>query len=74
MNEFDLGLFSRRLQIVLEYRTESKQYAPWAEEHGFAQNTMSQWLRGKNPPSVPALFKLCKELDVSADFLLGLEE
>ena len=39
-----------------------------------AAATYSGWEHGKREPSFEMLVKLCRILDVSADYLLGLEE
>lgn len=36
--------------------------------------SVSRWVRGKRVPDAETLYKLCKALDVSADYLLGLSE
>ncbi len=35
---------------------------------------MSNWRKGDNVPSVEVFTKVCKYLDVSADYLLGLSD
>ena len=43
-----------------------------------AANVSKQWVtdykRGKSVPSIDTLYLICKFLDVSADYLLGLED
>ena len=34
--------------------------------------SVSRWVRGKRVPDAETLYRLCKALDVSADYLLGL--
>ena len=36
--------------------------------------SVSRWVNGKRVPDADMLSKLCKVLDVSADYLLGLSE
>lgn len=35
---------------------------------------ITNWKKGKNLPSIETLYKLCILLNVSADYLLGLDE
>ena len=39
---------------------------------GTTEVSISRYLKGKRIPSADVLYKLCKALDVSADYLLGL--
>ncbi len=39
-----------------------------------SEGNITNWKTGKNLPSVDILYKLCKLLDESADYLLGLDE
>lgn len=36
--------------------------------------SVCRWVRGKRIPDAEMLYKLCKALDISADYLLGLSE
>ena len=38
------------------------------------QSTISEWLTGKNEPSIESLWKLADYFDVSVDFLIGRKE
>lgn len=38
------------------------------------QSTISEWLTGKNEPSIESLWKLADFFDVSVDFLIGRKE
>lgn len=39
-----------------------------------SKQCISDYKRGKSVPSIDTLYLLCKFLDVSADYLLGLED
>lgn len=39
-----------------------------------SKSNISNWRKGDNVPSVEVLTKVCKYLDVSADYLLGLSD
>ncbi len=41
---------------------------------GNAQSAIVYWESNKQEPTISALKKLCKFFDVSADYLLGLED
>lgn len=44
-----------------------------AKGAGLAQSPTSRWKQGNSLPSAEALIKICKYLNVSADYLLELE-
>lgn len=44
-----------------------------AKALGISRSNISNWKNGTNYPSVEMLIKLCKLLDISADYLLGLD-
>ncbi|MDE6397814.1 MAG: helix-turn-helix domain-containing protein [Clostridiales bacterium] len=39
-----------------------------------SKQCISDYKSGKSMPSIDTLFRICKYLDVSADYLLGLED
>lgn len=41
---------------------------------GVSQQVISDYKAGRSVPSLEKLYKLCKYLDVSADYLLGLDD
>ena len=45
-----------------------------AEQIGSAQSAIYYWESNKQEPTISALKKLCQYLNVSADYLLGLED
>lgn len=44
-----------------------------ARELGSKQGNVARWLNGAHTPSLPIMADMCKVLNVSADWLLGLE-
>lgn len=38
------------------------------------QSNITKWKKGENVPSLEVFFELCEILEVSADYLLGLED
>lgn len=45
-----------------------------AEQIGVTQDSISLWEKGKRIPDTQYIISLCKILNISSDYLLGLEE
>ena len=45
-----------------------------AEKLNVDNSNISKWKKGENIPSLEIFYELCKILDVSADYLLGLDD
>jgi transcriptional regulator with XRE-family HTH domain len=45
-----------------------------AKKLNIAESNISNWKNGDNLPSLQVLYELCKILDESADYLLGLTD
>lgn len=45
-----------------------------AERLNMDQSNITKWKKGENVPSLEVFFELCGILEVSADYLLGLED
>lgn len=45
-----------------------------AKRSGVSRNTIYEYMWGKITPNITVLMKLCKTLNVSADYLLGLKK
>lgn len=62
--------FAERLTIELKgiKQTELAAYL------GIRASNISDWKKGKYKPSLDVFYKLCTYLDVSADYLLGLND
>ena len=41
---------------------------------GLKQSQISEWLKGKSLPGYSSLKAICQNIDVSADYLLGLKD
>ena len=41
---------------------------------GTTEQSLSRWANGNRTPNADMLYRMCKALDVSADYLLGLSE
>lgn len=58
-----------------EVREENKLYQrQLAEKLGYTQVCIAMWEAGTRNPSPEDIIRLCKVLNVSADYLLGLED
>ena len=67
-----MSLFSERLKSIrIERKLTQKQVA---EGIGVAESYYQIYEYGKKEPSISKLEKLCRYLNVSADFLLGLSD
>ena len=65
-------LFSQRIsEEIKESPYTQKQIAKIL---GISESNITNWKKGENLPSVDILYKLCQILEVSADYLLGLED
>lgn len=64
-------MFVEKLEIILKEKhlTMNK----LAKAIGYSQSATSQWKKGRMP-QIDILQKICKYLDVSADYLLDLDE
>ena len=62
--------FVNRLNSEIESRNLTQQQA--AELTGITQASFSHYLSGKRTPAFCELYKICKGLKVSADYLLGI--
>ncbi len=49
-------------------------YRQMARETGFSDTALGRWEQGKQIPNIEILIELCKYFNVSADYLLGLED
>lgn len=64
--------FSERLNEVL--KTSKYSQKELAKMLNISEGNISNWKKGLNLPSVELLYKLCKLLGESADYLLGLSD
>lgn len=64
--------FQERFNECLRY-SEKKQ-VELARAANISKQCISDYKSGKSVPSIETLFLICKFLDVSADYLLGLED
>ena len=64
--------FSERL--VLELKSSALTQKEIAEKLHIDAANITNWKKGINIPSLEVFYELCKILDVSADYLLGLSD
>ncbi len=64
--------FGQRLKAALNSRQMMQKEL--AEKIGVSEVVISRYVHGGRIVSVPILIEICKALNVSADYLLGLNE
>ena len=64
--------FKERFNEVL--KTSGKSQTQIAQELNITKQCVNDYKMGKSVPSLETLWLLCKCLDVSADYLLGLKD
>ena len=64
--------FTERFNECLRYANVRQ--TELARAANVSKQCISDYKSGKSVPSIDTLFLLCKFLDVSADYLLGLED
>lgn len=64
--------FTQRFDETLKY-SNVKQTA-LAKAANVSKQCISDYKAGKSVPSIDTLYLICKYLDISADYLLGLED
>jgi len=62
--------FAERFSEVLKVKKINQK--DFAKRIGFSQPTVNCWCTGRYEPNLETLFKICRELNESADYLLGL--
>ncbi|MBQ9081372.1 MAG: helix-turn-helix transcriptional regulator [Clostridia bacterium] len=67
-----MDIFAIRLkEIRIEKGFTQKQLAAAIKT---TDDSIYSWEKGRSQPSIEMLRNLCKELDISADYLLGLKD
>lgn len=65
-------LFTQRFQEALSQASISQ--VELANRIGISKQCISDFKSGKSFPSIQTLYLICKELNVTSDYLLGLSE
>lgn len=69
---FNNKIFSDRLNDLMERANISA--LALSKIIGFSDTTILKWKKGKIVPTIDKLYALCQYFDVSADYLIGLED
>ena len=69
---FNNKIFSDRLSELMK-KTNISALA-LSKVLGFSDTTILKWKKGKIIPTIDKLYALCQYFDVSADYLIGLED
>ena len=64
--------FQERFSEIITYSNVKQ--TELAKAANVSKQCISDYKAGKSVPSIDTLFLICKYLDVSADYLLGLED
>lgn len=64
--------FQERFTECLQYSNVKQ--VDLAKAANVSKQCVTDYKRGKSVPSIDTLYLICKYLDVSADYLLGLED
>ena len=68
----NMNKFRERLKETLKYNSMSQ--VTLAKRTGMSQSVINNYCTGKREPTLDVLLLICRALDVSADYLLGLED
>lgn len=71
MDETELNRLHRRLKRALTAKNISQREL--GRRIGATQASVSHYVNGRRLPGAATLYRICRELDISADWLLGLE-
>ena len=61
-------------RLVVELKASTLTQKEIAEKLHIDAANITNWKKGTNIPSLEVFYELCKILDVSADYLLGLSD
>lgn len=63
------------IERLKELRKEKKlNQTQFAKAIKVSQSTVAKWENGERTPNIDFLFLICKEMGVSADYLIGLTD
>ncbi len=65
------NLSCRLREIRLEAKLTQMEFG---QKLGVSQDTVSLWEKGKSLPAAEYIILICKQFDISADYLLGLKD
>ena len=61
-------------RIKQELKAQNKKQVDLAKHLGVQKSTLSEWLNNNNEPPMKVIVDIAKYLEVSTDYLLGLED
>lgn len=61
-------------RVKQELKVQGKMQKDLCNHLNVNASTMSEWLNGKNEPPMKTIVEIAKFLEVSTDYLLGLED
>ena len=67
-----MEIFGNR--VKQELKQQNKKQIDLARYLGVQKSTLSEWLNNNNEPSMQAIVDIAKYLNVTTDYLLGLED
>lgn len=67
-----MTIFTERFNELVE--TNKINLTELANYCGIGKSNVSNWRKGDNLPSLEVFSKICKYLEISADYLLGLSD
>ena len=67
-----MKIFGER--VKQELKAQGKKQVDLAKELGVQKSTLSEWLNANNEPPMKEIVAIALYLEVSTDYLLGLED
>ena len=67
-----MNKFAERLCEVLKENNLSQ--VAFAKKIGMSQSVVNNYCTGKREPTLDVLIAICEVLDISSDYLIGLED
>lgn len=67
-----MNKFAERLRLVLKVNNMTQ--VELAKKINMSQGVVNNYCTGKREPTLDGLVLICKELNESADYLLGIED
>lgn len=64
--------FKENLKNELKYQNMTQ--TQLAKKLGYKTYRVNDWIRGKCQPSIEDIIKICKILDITSDYLIGLSD
>ena len=61
-------------RIKQELKLQNKKQVDLAKHLGVQKSTLSEWLNGNNEPPMKAIVEIALYLNVTTDYLLGIED